>query len=177
MLYTRKGDGGTSGSFGTKERRAKTDPLFEALGSLDEANSLLGICKSKVRKVHKVYKILEQIQQDLFIIQAEVAGADKHITEEKVKWLEEKVDAIEKTLPPITTFFVSGATEAGAWLDYARAVARRTEREVLRSLGEVGPHLPDNTRAYLNRLSSLLYALARQENQRRGKMEQSPKYE
>ena len=89
-LYTRKGDKGDTGAFGCKQRFSKNSALTEALGSLDELNSLLGICKIKARDLKfKIYdlslfEIIEQVQQNLFIIQANLAGADKKITQEKI---------------------------------------------------------------------------------------------
>lgn len=173
MLYTRKGDKGDTYFFGSDERALKSSLQAEALGSLDEINSLLGVCRAKVKvknvktkkslrkkaKESSVSKILEQIQQDLFIIQAALAGSQKNITKQKIIFLEAVIDSIERELPPIKTFFLSGGTELSASLDYARTVARRTERVVIRysKVHQVSPE----TLAYLNRLSSLLYALVR----------------
>jgi len=179
MLYTGKGDDGTTYFFGSKERFGKDTPLVEALGTLDELNSLFGLVKSQVSDL-KIKKEIEGVQENLFIIQAELAGADKHIDESKVKEMEKKIGEIEASLPPIKTFFISGANEESAWLDYARTIARRAERRVValalprRSLErrDVG----GSTLAYLNRLSSLLYALARQSAQAGGKREKKPSY-
>ena len=179
MLYTRKGDHGDTTHLKTPKgtRAPKTDPLSEALGTLDELNSLLGLARSQALGNSKsLASLIEKVQQDLFIIQAQLAGAPKELGEEKIQWMEEIIDGIEKELPPITTFFLPGATELGAWLDYARAVSRRAERRVL-SCQSTKYELPTTTKSYLNRLSSLLYALARQENQRRGRVEQPPPYE
>lgn len=155
MLFTGKGDDGTTYFFGSKERFGKDTPLVEALGTCDELNSLLGYLRAKISGDSA---LIEEVQQDLFIIQAELAGADKHIVEEKVKTMEERINAIEKELPPIKTFFVPGANEESALYDMARTLARRTERRVV----ALGDKVPSKwTLAYLNRLSSLLYALAR----------------
>jgi cob(I)alamin adenosyltransferase len=118
-----------------------------------------------------------RIQQDLFIIQAELAGADKKITEEKVKWQEGIIDGIEKMLPPIKTFFVSGGCELAALSDISRTIARRAERRVVGVAEEGKVKIGEHTRAYLNRLSSILYAFARASNHVNGITEESPKYE
>lgn len=122
MLYTRKGDSGTTKTFGCDQRISKSSMIAEALGSLDETNSFLGFCKVKAKEkgltlnLQKgetliVDQIIHNIQKNLFIIQAELAGASMSIDEEKVKELESVVDTIEKELPPIKSFFISGGTE------------------------------------------------------------------
>ena len=141
MLYTRKGDDGTTKFFDSKPReRAKKNSLrAEALGACDEVGSLLGLCKVKSEKKRLVIKsrkwhvrnILEFAQQGIFIVQAELAGAEKHFPEEKVEFIEAAIDAMEREMPPIKSFFVSGGTELGALFDFARTVARRAERRVV----------------------------------------------
>jgi cob(I)alamin adenosyltransferase len=153
-LFTGKGDDGTTYFFGSKERFGKDTPLVEALGTCDELNSLLGLLRAKIPVEAE---IIEKVQQNLFIIQAELAGADKQIVEEKVKKLEEIINTIEGELPPIKTFFVPGANETSALFDYTRTVARRAERRVIALEKKPSKW----TLAYLNRLSSLLYAKAR----------------
>ena len=185
MLYTRKGDGGTTKTFGCDQRVSKSSAIAEALGSLDEINSYLGLLKIKAGET--VFELSEQklkmtetvgrIQQDLFIIQAELAGADKRITEEKVKWLENIIDGIEKMLPPIKTFFISGGCELAALSDISRTIARRAERRVVGVSEEGKQSVGKDTLAYLNRLSSVLYAFARASNFVNGISEESPKYE
>lgn len=174
MLYTGKGDKGDTYFFGSKERFSKSGALAEALGSVDELNSWLGVCKVKSEK-RKAKNIIEKIQEDLFIIQAALAGADKKISRDKTIWAEEVINDIEKKLPPIKTFFLPGGSEEGALLDYARAVARAAERRVI-ALHEQ-KEVSEEIRAYLNRLSSLLYALARSANAELGIVEKPPKYE
>jgi cob(I)alamin adenosyltransferase len=182
MLYTRKGDGGTTKSFGCDQRFSKSAALAEALGSVDEINSLLGLCKIKATEIQMtvanqaIGEAIEEIQQTLFIIQAELAGADKRVPEERIKFLEKITDAIEQELPPITTFFVSGGTELAALFDYARTVARRAERRVV-AVAEVGDvKLGNYTLPFMNRLSSVLYACARLANMKAGIVEQTPRY-
>lgn len=184
MLYTRKGDGGTTKTFGCDQRISKSSAVAEALGSLDEINSLLGLCKVKAG-ASETAKIIDRTQHNLFIIQAELAGADKHLGAEKVTEAEAIIDEIEKQLPPIKTFFVSGGTELGAMFDVARTIARRAERRVV-AVQEEGLSRPakagkiklgEATMQYLNRLSSLLYALARLTNHQSGIKEEAPTYQ
>jgi ATP:cob(I)alamin adenosyltransferase len=174
MLYTRKGDNGTTKTFGCDQRISKSSAVAEALGTLDEVNSFLGILK--VKSANDLAKTIHQVQENLFIIQAEVAGAGKTISEDKVKEIESIIDSAEKELPQIRTFFISGGTELAAHFDFARTLARRAERRVVgvsdEGLVKIGMH----TLAYLNRLSSLLYALARLSNHLSGINEESPKY-
>src|SRR3989344_2618459 len=106
MLYTRRGDGGDTCLFGSGKRIAKTDARIEALGAIDELNSLLGVCKTKARK--DIARVLEEIQQNLFVAQAELGGAHKHIAQEQVAAFEKIIDAIEKKLPPLRNFVLAG---------------------------------------------------------------------
>ena len=171
MLYTRRGDDGSTGTFGCDQRIGKDSNLAEALGTVDEINSLLGVCK--VKSDSETAKILESAQQTLFIIQAELAGAKQTVGEERFRAVEKVIDDAERILPPITTFFVSGGTELAALLDFARTVARRAERRVVACAeSTIGKY----SLAYLNRLSSLLYALARLTNHKAGIKETSPQY-
>ncbi len=184
MLYTRKGDGGTTKTFGCDQRVSKSSSIAEALGSLDEINSFLGLIKIKSAGMKFnlesgeiiISDAVNQIQQDLFIIQAELAGAQKTIANDKVKWLEGVIDGIEKLLPPIKTFFVSGGVELAALSDVARTIARRAERRVVGVVEEGKITIGVDTRAYLNRLSSVLYAFARGFNHIANVVEQPPHY-
>ena len=181
MLYTGKGDNGTTKLFGCDQRIAKSSAIAEALGSVDEINSLLGVVKMQAVDVIAVegksyHQLLSDVQQDLFVVQAQLAGANKHMTEDRVKKVEQWIAIIESELPPITSFFVSGGTLLGATCDFARTVARRAERRIVSAL-----EIPDLTQkppmfAYMNRLSSLLYALARLANHRGGINEEKPHY-
>jgi cob(I)alamin adenosyltransferase len=184
MLYTRKGDSGTTKTFGCDQRISKSSLVAEALGTLDEINSFLGLCK--IRSKEKIIVLpnsenlsdfVHKTQKNLFIIQAEVAGSKLSISEEKVKEIENIVDSIEKELPQIKSFFISGGTELASLFDFARTLSRRAERRVVGVVEEGKVLISDQTRAYLNRLSSLLYALARFSNHKAGIGEESPDYE
>jgi cob(I)alamin adenosyltransferase len=173
MLFTGKGDDGNTSLFGCCDQRiSKSSAVAEALGAVDEVNSLLGVAKMAANE--KVAEILDQIQHDLFIVQAELAGAKKEIVREKIVVLENIIQEIEQELPPIKTFFVAGGTPLAAQLDHARAVARRAERRVVKVSEE--REIAAATLAYLNRLSSILYALARLENHKSGINEEPPRY-
>lgn len=184
MLYTRKGDNGTTKTFGCDQRISKSSIVAEALGSLDEINSFLGLARAKTKgKSFKIGKkgikfsdLILEVQQNLFIIQAEVAGSTLFITADKITKVEKIVDEIEKVLPPIQSFFVSGATEIGGMFDFARTLSRRAERRVVAAKEEGKIKVSAETLSYLNRLSSLLYALARISSYVKGKEEIKPDY-
>lgn len=184
MLYTRKGDDGKTKAFGCDQRFSKSSAIAEALGSLDEINSFLGLCKvksanSKIKLGKRglgLSEVVGNFQNDLFIIQAEIAGADKKISSGKIDFLEEVIGEIERELPPIKTFFVSGGTELAASFDFARTLARRAERRVVEVAEEGKVKVEKETLAYLNRLSSMLYALARLMNHKSGINEEPPSY-
>lgn len=165
IFYTGKGDTGKS-VMGTR-KISKADPLFEALGALDELNSWLGFCNSKK---------LQAIQETLFIAQAEIgmAGMGKrytlHVTRAKTEELEHEILRIDTVVPPIKKFIIPGGSELATKLDYARALARRAERACVRI--KANPDLLQ----YLNRLSAYLFALARLENHRLKIKEKNPGY-
>jgi cob(I)alamin adenosyltransferase len=182
-LFTRKGDDGKTSRFGCDQRFSKSSAIAEALGSLDEINSYLGFIKIASKKENiktpnneSLFDIVSEIQQNLFIIQAQVAGADKIISAEKILQAEKIIERIEKELPPIKSFFVSGGTELSSLFDFARTIARRAERRVVAVVDEGKIEIDKNTMIYLNRLSSLLYALARLSNHLSGIKEESPNY-
>ncbi|MEW5907810.1 MAG: cob(I)yrinic acid a,c-diamide adenosyltransferase [Patescibacteria group bacterium] len=175
MLYTKVGDKGLTTIFDCKKNFLKSSLRIEALGSLDELNSLLGFCKVKSLEVKPpigglTSKTLEDIQNDLFILQGEVAGCGKGIKKNRRTEIEKIIDKIEKKLPKIKNFIISGGTELSALLDYSRAVARRAERRCVASKKNISPE----SLKYLNRLSSLLFALARYVNL--GIKEKHPRY-
>ena len=194
MLYTGKGDNGTTTIFRgdppapdqsggrAGQRISKSSNIAEALGSLDEINSFLGLVKvrsaeSKFSIGEKTFEsIVHRLQENLFMVQAEVAGADKHIGADKVKEVEDLIALVEKELPPIKTFFISGGTELGASFDFARTVARRAERRVVAVSEERVVQVGAETLRFLNRLSSILYALARLSNHKSGIKESAPSY-
>ena len=202
MLYTRKGDDGKTSAYHCDQRFSKSSVIAEALGALDEVNSFLGIVKAKLAERNitlysvgpeRAADIIQEMQENLFIIQAEVAGAParqlgggKIIGEEKIKEVEDLIFGIEKEIPPVTSFVIPGVSIESAELDFARTLVRRVERRVVAVMEESHsaeasqdrgfPKISLNTLAYLNRLSSLLFALARLSAYKSGINEQSPSY-
>lgn len=182
-LYTGRGDGGSTKLFDSKpgERIQKSSPIFEALGTLDELNSLIGWCKvacpsSFEIEGKKVADLCHEMQNHLFTIQAEAAGAQKSVHEWGVRDLSIMVHMIESKMPPITTFTVPGGTELSARFDIARTIARRAERRIV-TLHESGERpINEWSRAYMNRLSSLLFSLARYANFTAGIAQTPPEY-
>ncbi len=182
-FYTGKGDGGTTKLFDTPsgQRVGKTSPIFEALGMLDELNSLTGWCKAGCPEDFEAEArpgkiILRDVQDHLFTIQAEIAGAEKSVPQQSVERLGVLITAIERSLPEVKSFLVPGGTEFSARLDITRAVSRRVERRLvgLHESGECA--VSASSRAYANRLSSLFYALTRLANNYAGVEENPPDY-
>ena len=181
-LFTGKGDDGATSTYGCDQKMSKSSIVAEALGSLDEINSFLGICKVAAERRNFVIAnkrfeaIIHLLQQTLFAVQAQVAGFPMDVLEEKTKELETIIVACEKEMPPIKTFFISGGTELAAKFDFARTIARRAERRVVAVSEEGKVQIQPATLAFLNRLSSILYALARLSNHKSGITEESPNY-
>jgi cob(I)alamin adenosyltransferase len=175
-LFTGKGDGGTTKVFGCdQERISKSSELPEALGALDELNAYLGYVKARC-DIERIKTIVHDTQETLFIVQAETAGADKKVKEGTVAAISEMVHSIEKEIPPINAFSISGGTELSALLDVARTLSRRAERRLVAVKDAGLRDFSSETTAYMNRLSSLLFALARLANHLSGIPEQNPKY-
>lgn len=176
-LFTGKGDTGTTTAFGCNQARiSKSSELPEALGALDELNAFLGFVKMRTADSPRIGGILREIQETLFIIQAETAGADKKVGESAVVRMEKLVNDIEKEIPPIKGFSIAGGTELSAMLDVARTLARRAERRLIAVKESNLRELSAETLSYMNRLSSLLFALARLANHLAGVAEENPKY-
>lgn len=184
MLYTRKGDDGKTRDFksGPKNRVSKSSCQTETLGSLDEVNSFLGMAKIKTMncdwKVGDMSPslIVGWTQNNLFSIQAEVAGADKRVGKDSVLQMEAWIDEIERALPPIKTFFISGGSEIAVLFDIVRTLTRKAERRMIAGIEEGEFEVASDTLAFINRLSSLFYALARLSNHKSGITEEPPKY-
>ncbi len=185
MLYTRKGDQGTTKLFHTEQgvRVTKGSLLFEALGTVDELNSSIGFSKAlsisnvEFKLEKESYKdILEKIQQNLFSLQAELGGKLFYLKEEHVEFLENKIAKVEEYLPPIKSFIVPGGTLLGAHLDVCRTVARRAERLMVKLADAKEKEINPFSLKFINRLSSILYALARYANFKEGQIEANPNY-
>jgi cob(I)alamin adenosyltransferase len=170
-IYTKGGDGGDSGlADGT--RRSKADPRFAAIGAVDETNSAIGVARLSAGPGQD--EMLGRIQNDLFDLGADLATPEDggkaagalRIVAAQVARLEAEIDAMNATLPPLTSFILPGGTPLAAQLHLARAIARRAEREmvVLAAKEIVGTQ----ALAYINRLSDHLFVMARSANDATG---------
>lgn len=177
-----------------KQKLAKNAPLFEMLGMLDEVNAWVGLARVRLqpasarkRRTPKSRRaplslgtFLSNIQELLFIAQADVAARGLEyprkilIIPEHIKHLEAIISLVDNILPPLTSFVVPGGTERAAVLDLARTRARALERFAVGALGRCEETA--DMLQFLNRLSSVLFALARYENYRGGVREQKPSY-
>ena len=169
-IYTKTGDDGSTGLFGGP-RVAKDDLRIESYGTVDELNSLIGIVHSKT-SCEQIEQILNEIRRDLFSVGATLASPDPEkmgtqlITQENISAIEKSIDQLETKLPPLTSFILPGGSETAAFLHQARTVCRRAERRVVTLAGSVP--ISDSLIKYLNRLSDLLFVLARFANHEAG---------
>lgn len=141
----------------TRTSLPKNSPIFVLLGDLDELGSTLGLVKNKCNS--GVAEIVEQLQSDLIKLSGEVAGYKKFATKEETEKLENCIDSIESVTKGFKGFTISGKTEGGALLDVARTIARRAERSAVTAQQRGG--ITKELLAWLNRLSDLLYVMAR----------------
>ncbi len=166
-IYTKTGDKGETGLFGG-DRVPKDAARIEAYGAVDELNSLIGIVRA-LEPGKKIDRLLQKIQNDLFVVGADLATrkAGKRslvprIGRAHVASLEGIIDSLELLLLPLTLFILPGGTVAASYLHYARTVCRRAERSTIRlSRSE---EINEHALVYLNRLSDLLFVLARYAN-------------
>ena len=164
-IYTRTGDEGKT-SLGDGSRLPKFHLRVTAYGSVDEANSVIGLAILHTGDP-EVVQLLRRIQNDLFDVGADLCRPQEsgektpalRITEEQVTWLENRIDHFNAELAPLTTFVLPGGSPASSHLHHARTVTRRAERDVVRLSSEE----PINgvVLRYINRLSDLLFVLAR----------------
>ncbi len=165
--YTTEGDDGTTGLLG-KGRVKKYHPRPESYGDVDEAQAAMGVARALMQDAGAAAAVL-QAQRDLYHLMAELAATKeaapqfRRIDAARVAWLEEQTDTYGARLNLPPAFTISGDSLPGAALDLARTVVRRAERRVVRLLDEGYVENPELVR-YLNRLSSLLYVLARYED-------------
>lgn len=155
-IYTKAGDTGRSSTL-NRTSLAKDSPVFALLGTLDELSAHLGVAKAQCDS--GVKDIINGLQSALISLSGEVAGAKKFATDEEIKKLEESIDKIEPAIPPFEGFVISGATISGAQLDVCRTVCRRAERAAVSAQQRGG--ITKQLIAWLNRLSDLLFVLAR----------------
>ena len=167
-ITTKTGDKGLTGLF-TGDRVAKYSPIMEANGTIDELDSFLGEAKHYVPE--EMAGILERIQAQLYDLMAELASKGKYakVGDDEIRWLEELTKKYEDELQ-IRAFVLPGSTIASAKLDVCRAITRRAERRVAKLVLDYG--FGQNALIYLNRLSDLLFIMARAIEKREGKLKE-----
>ena len=172
-IYTKTGDRGETGLFGGG-RVPKSDSRVAAYGEVDELNAVLGVALAAVQD-ESIAELLRAVQPDLFVLGAHLATPETTrgrrpslppLPVERVAQFERRIDEAEAGLPPLDAFVMPGGSAGGAALHHARTVCRRAERAVV-ALAAVAP-VEGDVIVYLNRLSDLLFVLARVENQRAG---------
>ncbi len=171
-IYTRKGDDGTTGLL-YGGRVAKDSTVIEANGAVDEAQAALGTVRAKVEKGSELDELLVGLARDLYVLMAELATAPPNrrkltpgtslVTDEMIIALEERIDDLTGRFPPITDFVIPGHDPVSAALDVARTAVRRAERASLRAAAPAAEE--SLVVAYLNRLSDLLWTMARWQEQ------------
>ncbi|MDE3132754.1 MAG: cob(I)yrinic acid a,c-diamide adenosyltransferase [Acidobacteriota bacterium] len=164
-IYTRLGDGGET-HLGDMSRVPKTHPRIEAYGTVDELNSLVGVVLTLGGLPEPFRPWLERIQNDLFDVGADIAAPEDpererlRVLPAQTQWLEQRCDAVNATLAPLKSFVLPGGTQSSAHLHLARTVCRRAERLAVACGDQISPEAV----RYLNRLSDLLFILARAAN-------------
>ena len=158
-IYTRTGDDGTTG-LGDGSRVAKDSARVEAYGTVDEANSAIGVVLSKAIVPDAIRASLLEVQHDLFELGGELCiPGHEAISDEFIVRLENDLDALNKDLPPLKDFILPGGGEAAAACHVARTIVRRAERRVNTLAANEATR--GETIRYLNRLSDLLFVIAR----------------
>lgn len=177
-IYTRSGDTGETG-LNQGPRVGKDTLRIEVCGTIDELNAAIGLVRS-LSLPERGDRILAEVQMRLFEAGAEVATLQpekrglQFISAAQVRWTEETIDSLEEELPSLSHFVLPGGTPPAALTHFARAVCRRTERRLvalMRENAELGIPLSPMLLAFFNRLSDLLFVLARWLNQQAGKGE------
>ncbi|MGE3296837.1 MAG: cob(I)yrinic acid a,c-diamide adenosyltransferase [Porticoccaceae bacterium] len=157
-LYTRSGDRGDTG-LADGSRRRKDDARIQALGSLDECNAQLGLLLAHLTPDDPLLPLLAPVQHRLFDLGAMLAGAPATLEASDIDALERHIDALCAALPPLRQFVLPGGSPPAALAHVARAVCRRAERDLVAAA--TAEALPPEPGRYLNRLSDLLFAVAR----------------
>lgn len=168
-IYTRTGDEGTTG-LGDGSRVNKDAPRMEAIGTVDEVNCHIGLLIAELPENDEYAPLLLRVQHDLFDLGGELAVPGfELIAEERVEELEQQLDTLNEQLPPLKNFILPGGSKAAAQCHLARVVCRRAERCVVTLNREEAINAA--CRKYLNRLSDLLFVLARLIARRNGGQE------
>ena len=167
-IYTKTGDDGTTGLIGNK-RVKKSNPRIASYGMVDELNASIGVVlSSKIGK--DIRDLLTRIQNDLFVVGADLANPDlknksNRVTAEMIIYLEKEIDRLEEKLSPITYFILPGGNLIASQVHLARAICRRAETNMV-SLSETD-EINNQCLIYMNRLSDLLFVVARTINKRK----------
>ncbi len=159
-IYTRTGDKGTTSLFSGK-RVSKDSLVMQVIGSMDELNAVLGLASTRVKN-RKVKEEIDKIQNDLFVIGATFANPKSSLSidsKARTKDFEILIDSMTKKLPRLFNFILPGGAEAGATLHLARTVCRRAERQIV-TLSKK-EKVNSSVLIYINRLSDLLFTMAR----------------
>jgi cob(I)alamin adenosyltransferase len=168
-IYTRKGDDGSTGLFGGP--RVRKDALrVEAYGDVDELNSVLGVAREELPE-GDLRALVDALQSELFTVGAELATPDTsknvpRVTMAQVERMEREIDRLTEELPEMRNFILPGGSRAGAALHLCRTVCRRAERKLVQLAAQ--EPVTAEALAYLNRLSDLLFVIARAANLRAG---------
>jgi cob(I)alamin adenosyltransferase len=173
-IYTKTGDDGTT-SLGDMSRTSKNDPRLEAFATVDEANSYIGVALLHVDN-YNIKTLLVQIQNDMFDVGADLCTpvveepkiTPLRVTQKQVDSLEAEIDKYNAALNPLRSFVLPSGTPASAHLHVARTIVRRAERATWHAIHQFGEGVSVLTAKYLNRLSDLLFVLARYENREHG---------
>ena len=175
-IYTKTGDDGTT-SLGDMSRTSKNDPRLEAYATVDEANSAIGVVLALGGlKDDEIKKLLVRIQNDLFDVGADLCTPivdnptvePLRVLESQIDYLEKQIDKYNESLQPLRTFVLPSGTPASALMHVARTVVRRAERNTWHAIHSFGGGVNPVTAKYLNRLSDLLFVLARTANKEIG---------
>ena len=175
-IYTKTGDDGTT-SLGDMSRTSKNDPRLEAYADVDEANSAIGVALSLgAISDDSVKALLIRVQNDLFDVGADLSTPvidepkvePLRVTEEQITYLENQIDSYNKGLSELRSFVLPSGTPAASLLHVARTVTRRAERSTWHAIHSFGGGVNPLTAKYLNRLSDLLFVLARYANREAG---------
>ena len=175
-IYTKTGDDGTT-SLGDMSRTSKNDPRLEAYATVDEANSAIGVVLALGGiKDDEITKLLVRIQNDLFDVGADLCTPiidnpttePLRVLESQIDYLEKQIDKYNESLQPLRTFVLPSGTPASALMHVARTVVRRAERNTWHAIHSFGGGVNPITAKYLNRLSDLLFVLARTANKEIG---------
>ncbi|SFZ85728.1 cob(I)alamin adenosyltransferase [Devosia enhydra] len=170
-IYTKTGDNGTTGLV-RGPRRMKYDLRVEVFGTIDETNSAIGLARLQTQGMPRLDSVLARIQNDLFDLGSDFAtpGQDPdgvapslRITADQAAWIEGQIDAFNEQLAPLTSFVLPGGTPLAAALHLARTISRRAERHAFALAGKE-PEVNAHALVYLNRLSDLLFVMARAAN-------------